>query len=115
MFPEARAGGARVEAEVLRARHGSFSVIASRMVPREKLMETAKEMAEKMVSKNPLGLVMTKEAINMNLNAASLEQALHLGDLQVLPGAHQHVRRAHAPGRRGRDAAPPGEGRAWPP
>ncbi|MBA4366016.1 MAG: enoyl-CoA hydratase [Desulfobacterium sp.] len=51
---------------------------ASRMVPREKLMDTAYEMAATMAGKNPLGLQMTKEAINQNLAVSSLEQALHL-------------------------------------
>ncbi len=50
----------------------------SRIVEKEKLMETAYEIANKMVSKDPVGLWMTKEAINMNLDGASLEQALHL-------------------------------------
>jgi len=50
----------------------------SRIVEKDKLMETAYEIANKMVSKNPVGLWMTKEAINMNLDGASLEQALHL-------------------------------------
>ena len=31
-----------------------------------------------MTAKNPLGLRMTKEAINQNLGVSSLEQALHL-------------------------------------
>jgi enoyl-CoA hydratase/carnithine racemase len=51
---------------------------ASRLVPREKLMDTAYEMAATMAGKNPLGLQMTKEAINQNLGVSSLEQALHL-------------------------------------
>ncbi len=51
---------------------------ASRMIPREKLMDTAYEMAATMAGKNPLGLQMTKEAINQNLGVSSLEQALHL-------------------------------------
>ncbi len=51
---------------------------ASRMIPREKLMDTAYEMATTMAGKNPLGLQMTKEAINQNLGVSSLEQALHL-------------------------------------
>jgi len=51
---------------------------ASRMIPREKLMDTAYEMAATMAGKNPLGLQMTKEAINQNLGVTSLEQALHL-------------------------------------
>lgn len=51
---------------------------ASRMVPKDKLLDTAYEIANKMVTKNPMGLLMTKEAINQNLGGASLEQALHL-------------------------------------
>jgi len=33
-----------------------------------------------MASKNPLGLRMTKEAININIDAAGLEACLHLED-----------------------------------
>ena len=51
---------------------------ASRIVEKEALMAAAFEMAAKMVEKNPLGLRMTKEAINQNLGVGSLEQALHL-------------------------------------
>jgi enoyl-CoA hydratase/carnithine racemase len=51
---------------------------ASRIIPREKLMDMAYEMAATMAGKNPLGLQMTKEAINQNLGVSSLEQALHL-------------------------------------
>ena len=51
---------------------------ASRMVERDALMDTAREIAGTMVEKSPLGLKMTKEAINQNLGVASLEQALHL-------------------------------------
>ena len=51
---------------------------ASRMVPSSELMPSACKMAATMVSKNPLGLQMTKEAINQNLGVTSLEQALHL-------------------------------------
>ncbi len=51
---------------------------ASRVVPREKLMDEAGACARSMTAKNPVGLWMTKEAINQNLDGASLEQALHL-------------------------------------
>ena len=51
---------------------------ASRIVEKEMLLEAAFEMSLKMVEKNPLGLRMTKEAINQNLGVGSLEQALHL-------------------------------------
>ncbi len=52
----------------------------SRIVDREKLFETALEIARTMNSKNPMGLRLTKEAINMNLDAGGLEQALQIED-----------------------------------
>lgn len=51
---------------------------ASRKVSKDVLLDTAYEIAAVMTSKSPLGLMMTKEAINQNLDVASLEQALHL-------------------------------------
>jgi enoyl-CoA hydratase/carnithine racemase len=54
--------------------------MASRLVKRENLYETALELARTMNSKNPMGLRLTKEAINMNLDAVGLEHALHLED-----------------------------------
>jgi enoyl-CoA hydratase/carnithine racemase len=53
---------------------------ASRLVERDKLLETALEFARTMNSKNPMGLRLTKEAINMNLDAGGLEQALQVED-----------------------------------
>ena len=50
----------------------------SRIVPREKLLDEARALALKLTEKSPLGLKMTKEAINTNLGVASLEQALQL-------------------------------------
>jgi enoyl-CoA hydratase/carnithine racemase len=38
------------------------------------------ELARTMNGKNPLGLRLTKEAVNMNLDAGGLEQALNLED-----------------------------------
>jgi enoyl-CoA hydratase/carnithine racemase len=52
----------------------------SRSVERDDLLETALELARTMNSKNPMGLRLTKEAINMNLDAGGLEQALNLED-----------------------------------
>jgi enoyl-CoA hydratase/carnithine racemase len=54
--------------------------LASRVVERETLLETAVEIARIMNSKNPMGLRLTKEAINMNLDAGGLEQALQVED-----------------------------------
>jgi len=53
---------------------------ASRLVERDKLLETALELARTMNSKNPMGLRLTKEAINVNLDAGGLEQALQVED-----------------------------------
>ena len=54
--------------------------LVSRVAPVEEIMDQALELARKMCAKNPLGLRLTKEAINMNLDAAGLEQALNMED-----------------------------------
>jgi len=54
--------------------------LVSRIVERDQLMETALELARTMNSKNPMGLRLTKEAINMNMDAGGLEQALNMED-----------------------------------
>ena len=53
---------------------------ASRCVPREKLLETAEELAQTMLKRDPFGLRVTKEAINMNIDAAGLEACLEMED-----------------------------------
>jgi enoyl-CoA hydratase/carnithine racemase len=53
---------------------------ASRVVPRAQLLETAVELARTMTSKNPLGLRMTKEALNISIDAGGLEACLELED-----------------------------------
>ncbi|HNZ65496.1 MAG TPA: enoyl-CoA hydratase/isomerase family protein [Smithella sp.] len=52
----------------------------SRIVPREDLYATGLQMARTMLSKNHLALRLTKEAINMNLDAGGIEQALNIED-----------------------------------
>ena len=54
--------------------------LTSRLVVRDQLMETAMDLARTMNNKNPMGLRLTKEAINMNLDAGGLEQALNMED-----------------------------------
>jgi len=54
--------------------------LVSRLVEQDELMETALELARTMDSKNPMGLRLTKEAINMNLDAVGLEHALNMED-----------------------------------
>jgi len=53
---------------------------ASRLAERDKLLETALDLGRTMNSKNPMGLRLTKEAINVNLDAGGLEQALQMED-----------------------------------
>jgi enoyl-CoA hydratase len=54
--------------------------LVNEIVSEEKLSETVLSLADTMCSKNPLGLMMTKEAINQNLNAGSLEEAILFED-----------------------------------
>jgi enoyl-CoA hydratase/carnithine racemase len=54
--------------------------LVSRLVASDRLMETTLDLARTLSSKNPMGLRLTKEAINMNLDASGLEQALNLED-----------------------------------
>ena len=49
-----------------------------KVVPEEKLMETGLEMANEMLSKSPLGLRMTKEALNLSMDSPSLETMVKL-------------------------------------
>jgi enoyl-CoA hydratase len=52
--------------------------LVNHLVPEDQLMAKAQELADKMITKSVLGLRMTKEAINQNIGAASLESALYL-------------------------------------
>jgi enoyl-CoA hydratase/carnithine racemase len=54
--------------------------LVSRLVERDHLLKTAMDLAKTMNTKNPMGLRLTKEAINMNLDAGGLEQALNMED-----------------------------------
>jgi enoyl-CoA hydratase/carnithine racemase len=52
--------------------------LISRLVAEGELMPTAMEIASSMLDKTPLGLRFTKEALNQNQNAPSLEAAIEL-------------------------------------
>jgi enoyl-CoA hydratase/carnithine racemase len=54
--------------------------LASRCVERSQLMETAMEIARKIVAKDYLAIRLTKEAINQNIDCAGLEAALKMED-----------------------------------
>lgn len=53
---------------------------ASRVVEKDQMIETAMGLAKTMTEKNPMGLRMTKEAINCNLDCGGLEAALQMED-----------------------------------
>ncbi|MGE5454715.1 MAG: enoyl-CoA hydratase/isomerase family protein [Methylocystaceae bacterium] len=68
----------------------------SRIVEKDMLYETGLQLARKMASKNPFALRLTKEAINMNLDAGGMEQALCMEDrnqilLSLASGIHSTV------------------------
>ncbi len=58
--------------------------LANHVYPQEELLERAKEMAQRMVEKSPLGLRLTKDAINIGLNSGNLRDTLRLEDRNQL-------------------------------
>jgi len=50
----------------------------SRVVPDDKLLESAMDLARELLKKSPLGLRLTKETINQNIDAPNLEAAILL-------------------------------------
>ena len=66
--------------------------LASRLVKKDNMLDTALELARTMTGKNPLGLRMTKEAINVNIDAAGLEACLQMEDRnQMMLAFGMHV------------------------
>lgn len=63
---------------------------ASRRVSHGEMITTAESIARVMVDKNPMGLRMTKEAINCNLDCAGLEAALNMEDRNQMMVAYTH-------------------------
>lgn len=54
--------------------------LVTKIVERDKLFDTALEYAKIMMTKNHMALRLTKEAINMNIDAGGMEQALNIED-----------------------------------
>lgn len=54
--------------------------LVSKIVERDKLYDAAMEYAKILMTKNHMGLRLTKEAINMNIDACGMEQALNIED-----------------------------------
>jgi enoyl-CoA hydratase len=64
--------------DVIDAKTATRIGFVNHLVPPGKLMTKAQELADKMLTKSVLGLRMTKEVVNQNIGAASLESALYL-------------------------------------
>ena len=61
--------------------------LVARVVPDADLLDTAMELAATICSYSPFGVVMTKEVMHANLDASSLEAAIHLENrTQILAG-----------------------------
>jgi enoyl-CoA hydratase/carnithine racemase len=54
--------------------------LGSRLVPKEEMLKVADELAKTITSKNPMGVQMTKEAINANIDVGGMEAALQMED-----------------------------------
>lgn len=52
--------------------------LVSRVVPNDELLDEAIKTAKLILSKSPMGVRLTKEALNMNIDAPSLEAAINL-------------------------------------
>ncbi|OPY00565.1 MAG: putative enoyl-CoA hydratase echA8 [Syntrophorhabdus sp. PtaB.Bin047] len=66
--------------DVIDAKRALEIGLVNYVVPAAKLMGKAREIADKMLAKSPLGLKLTKEVANQNIGAASLESALYMED-----------------------------------
>ena len=74
----ARASEILMTGRTVEAREAEKIGLVSRLVEEEKLIDTAMETARILISKTPLGLRLTKEALKYNLDASSLEAAIEL-------------------------------------
>ena len=63
-----------------------------KIVEKDKLLESALELAEELLTKSPLGLRMTKQAINLTLDSPSLETMIQFENRgQVLSGSSEDI------------------------
>jgi len=54
--------------------------LVSKLVPNDKLLDEAINTAKIILTRSPMGVRLTKEALNLNMNAPSLEAAINLED-----------------------------------
>jgi len=58
--------------------------LAIKLVKQDNLLSSALELAEDLLTKSPLGLRMTKEAINLSLDSPSLENMIHFENSSMI-------------------------------
>jgi enoyl-CoA hydratase len=67
--------------------------LVSEIVPDADLAKAAEPYIEEMITTSPLGLRLTKECLNMSIDAPSLEAAINMEDRnQILTSQTQDVR-----------------------
>jgi enoyl-CoA hydratase/carnithine racemase len=66
--------------------------LVSDIVPEEQLLDEGLAMADEMLANSPMGLALTKDALNLNIDAPSLAAAIALEDRQqiMLCGTDDH-------------------------
>ena len=62
--------------------------LVSEIVPQEELLGKALSLADEMLLTSPMGLRLTKDALNLNIDAASMEHAFALEDRQQVMLGH---------------------------
>ena len=66
--------------EFISAQEAMALGFVSKIVEQEALMDTAMDYARKLMTKNPMAMRFTKEAINLNIDCGGLESALQVED-----------------------------------
>ncbi len=66
------------------AKRALSSGLVSQVVPDDQLQDAGRQMAQEIVANAPLAVVLTKEALNYNVDAGSLEAAIAMEDRQQI-------------------------------
>jgi enoyl-CoA hydratase len=78
MIGMARAAEILLTGRTVTAEEAQGMGMVTRIVAEDRLMDEALEIARRMLAKSPMGLRLTKESLNQNLDAPSLEAAVEL-------------------------------------
>ncbi len=70
--------------KIIDAKEAEKSGLVIKVVEKDDLLASALELAEEMLKKSPLGLRMTKQAINLSMDSPSLENVLQLENSSIV-------------------------------